>query len=138
MGVNFTSLAIAVILLSMIALGLSGFLADMSDTYEVEINQSYSNTFDKLEEISNQTNELSNNLVASGATSGDIDTALFQQAQGSVLLSFAGIGLIQAMLLDASNDLGLPSWVVGGTVAIIIVMLAFLAFSALPRLFARF
>lgn len=135
MGMNFTSLVIGVIIVSMLALGLGSFMADLSSTYGVPMNQTYVNTYAKLNEISNITNNINDQVISDSTSTGDVAETLLSQGGASIKLSLSGIGLIGAMLQDASGELGLPSWFVGGILGIIIVSLAFLAITVLTKAF---
>jgi len=137
MGMNFTTLTVAIIFMSMFALAIGAFMVDLSSNYQVPINQSYTNTYQKLNEITNITNEINAEVIGDSSTSSTSSEALFQQGQSAVLLSFGGIGLIGAILQDGAEVIGLPYWFIGGILAIIIVILSFLLFGVFTRAFQK-
>lgn len=136
-GMNFTSLSIGILILSMFAIALGGFLVDLGTTYGIQVNESYTNTYAKIGEISNITNQINQQVIGDDATSSTTSEALFQQGQSAVIISFKAIGLIGAVLQDAGTLIGLPYWFVGGILAIILVILGFLAIAIITKQFIK-
>lgn len=137
MGLNFTTLTISIIVVSMFALAIGSFMVDIGSRYGVSVNQSYTHTYDKMQKISNISNQVSQQVIGDEATSSSQGEALFQQGQSAMMLSFRGTELIGAMGQDATEEIGIPWWFTGGVIAIIIVILGFLLFGVLLRAFQK-
>lgn len=137
-GMNFTTLTVAIILVSMFALSIVELTAGLANRYNVVFNDSYPNTFNKINQITNQTNQINAQVTGADTSSGTSTTdALFQQGQAAIGLSFQSLGLISALLTDSADALNLPSYLVGGILGMIIVILSLLALTILMRAFQK-
>jgi hypothetical protein len=138
MGMTFSSLGLAIIAVSMFALAMTGLMVDLSSKYGVPVNQSYPETYNKMQQILNDTNQIGEAVTGDAETSAlSQSDALLQQGGAAIKTSFGGISLIGAMLRDVSNFIGLPTWFVGGVIAMIIVVLGWLGIAILNRLFFK-
>ena len=137
MGVNFTSFTLAIIMVSLCAVGFGAFMVDLGATYGVPIDPAYSNTYDKTNEILNKSNQITQTVSGNIATTDSISDIWVLQGTSAIQLGLQGTSLIKAMLLDAANIIGLPYWFIGGVLAMILVVLGYLAISALSRQFIQ-
>lgn len=136
MGMNFTSWIVGIIVVSMVFIGFGSFMGDLGRNYGVEVNQSQFETFNKLDEIINTTAEIHGEVIGEETSTGDVSDNLITQGLSAIKFAMTGgIGLVRAMLLDASNWLGIPSWFVSGILAIIIIILSLVALTILTRAF---
>lgn len=135
--VTFTSLGIAVIMVSMVVLGYTAWVTELSVNYGIPVNMSLPNTANKLLEITNLTNEINNQVVNDDTTAGDPLASFASQGATAVKISLSGVSLVRAMLLDSSEYLGVPSWFVTSLIAILLLILGLLALTVLMRAFQK-
>lgn len=135
---NFTTLIVGVIIVGMFALGITTFMGDLATTYGLPYNDSSLETFKTVQEMDNLSQQI-NNEVFNDETSSTVDfvESLASQGGATMKMSFKSVELIKSMLQDASSYIGIPAWLVGGILAIIVVILSFLAISVLTKSFQK-
>jgi len=137
-SVNFTSFAVGIIAMSMLALAASTFMIDLSTFYGVPINsQAYPETYNKLNEMLNVSNQIGIGVTGDTTSTGSTSDALLQQGTSAVKIAFSTIGVFKALLIDSTNALGLPWWFGAGVVAMILVILGLLAIAIITKQFIR-
>lgn len=137
MGISFTSFTTSIIIVSLVAIAMSGLLMDSVQKYGVSVPQDYTRTFDVLNQSINQSNNIREGVLGSEASSSDSATAIIQQSQSAIITSFAGINLIKGMLLDMGGIIGIPAWFIGGLIALLIIVLGYLALTYLSKQFHK-
>jgi len=137
-SMNFTSFAVGIIAMSMLALAASTFMIDLSTFYGVPINSAaYPETYNKLNEMLNASNEIAAGVTGDTTSTGSTSDSLLQQGASAVKIAFSTIGVFKALLIDSTAVLGLPWWFSAGVVAMILVILGLLAIAIITKQFIR-
>lgn len=124
---NFTTFLTAVILLTMFATTYSVVLADVSTTYNISTNTSFTNPYSNINTLINKTQQINNQVQGEGSQEGDIETSFLKIGFSTIAIVYSSITLVIAMLTDLGSVMGLPSYMIGGIIAILIVILGLYA-----------
>lgn len=136
---NFTSIGLALLFISIFAIFLSTFMGGMLNLFpSADLNVSTSNTYARLSAMSNLTQQLAGDVGETSTTEEDFDVKVYKSGFAAIKLLFYDSPLmITGLLSDFTTELGIPSWVVGFAVACIIFPLAILLFNVFTRSFIR-
>ncbi len=138
MAMNFTSLLVAIVIVSLTALSMGDLWIGLSNNYGVEANTTYLKTYSVLVNITNTTDEIASGFIGDETSVGSIIDSLTSQGYNVIKIAFVdGFALIRAMLQDASYHLGIPARFVGGIIAIIMIVLVLLGFTIIIKAFKR-
>jgi len=121
--------AIAVILFSMIFIGMGLFMSDLNTNYgdvaNITINDTYSSTYNKMSKIENDTSLLSSKIQNATIKETLSYEPLALAGYAALKLSFGSLGYVTAILNAIAIDVGLPLWAIAGTITIILVLIGF-------------
>lgn len=121
-----------------IGLGLFGFAVNMYDEYGVSWDGNYSKTQTNLENAFSGIENITFTIQELVSEPGGVDEidgfiVLKKGILAAIKLPFQIIKFVSVLLVDASNLLGLPAWVMGIAMATIITVILFSIFSAILR-----
>lgn len=134
---NFTSFIIALIIVSMFAGSFGIFLGDLTTTYNITTNTSFVDTYNKIDMLVNKTNQINNQVQGQESQEGDTTTSLLKIGFATASIVYSAIGLVNSMINDISLTIGLPPFIVGGVLAIIIIILGLYVISVLTKSFFK-
>ena len=135
--INFTSLTVGVILVAMLGLGMISFMTHVTGEVGVVANTTPMRSFVKMQEISNISQNINYQVTSDETSIGAVLDNLASQGVSSIKIGMMSIGLLKDILLDLSEYMGLPYWFVGCLIAIILVILSYLAITILMRAFQQ-
>jgi len=121
-----------------IGIGLFGFATNMYDNYGINLGGNYTQTQTQLENsfsgIENITFAIQQKVSEPGGVTEESGfVVLTKGALAAIKLPFEIIKFVSVLLVDISATIGLPTWVVSMTMAIIITVILFAIFSAILR-----
>lgn len=136
---NFTSIGLALLFISVFAIFLGTFMGGLLNLYpNADLNVTQSATFGRLSEMANLSQQLAGDVGETSTTEEDFDVKVYKSGFAAIKLLFYDSPLmITGLLSDFTSELGIPSWVVGFAVACVIFPLAILLFNVFTRSFIR-
>lgn len=138
---NYSTFTLGILVLVMTAAGIGNLIGNIQENYasdnNVSINTTFVETYAQVEIMVNKTEQLNNQVQGEGPEEGDITTALLKQGATSIQIMYGGISLTKAMVNDFSVTLGIPTYITGTIIAMLIVALAYLAMTILTKTFQR-
>lgn len=136
---NFTSVGMALLFISVFAIFLGTFMGGMLNLYPTaDLNVSQSSTFGRLSAMANLTDQLAGDVGDTSTTEEDFDVKVYKSGFAAIKLLFYDSPLmVQGLLSDFTSELGIPSWVVGFAIACMILPLTILLFNVFTRSFIR-
>lgn len=136
---NFTSIGLALLFISVFAIFLGTFMGGMLNLFPTaDLDPSESATFGRLSEMANLSQQLAGDVGETSTTEEDFDVKVYKSGFAAIKLLFYDSPLmITGLLSDFTAELGIPSWVVGFAVACVIFPLAILLFNVFTRSFIR-
>lgn len=138
-GMNFTSFTIALLFLVVFAIFFGTYVGGLEGMYNTgNLDTEQGATYAKLSEVANLTAQIGDSVGEGDSTSEDFDAKVYKKGFSSMkLVYFTGPSLIYSMFADFSIKLGLPPWVLGFVMGLIISILAYLALSIFIKAFFK-
>lgn len=133
-----STIFIVSILISMAAIGYFALLADVSDTYDVELGEEFSETQDQFDEMLNDTSELGLGIQdrteqSGGVSFSDAGALLLGGIWSIVKEPFTLVSIFTNMISNIASYIGIPAYVVGGLLALIAIIITFIILSAILK-----
>lgn len=117
------NIIIGIIILSMVVIGFTGLVGELKGDYGVSVDTSFNGTYGKIDDMTSKTQELAN------STKGNQLSSAYEISAGglsAISLLWDSLGLLNTMLEELSVEIGLPTWFIGGVIAILTVILIFI------------
>lgn len=131
------NLLIAVLIVSMIAMGLSSFYVNLAQTYNLNTTYYEGDTvkelqsFKQIEEITSKTQDFKNKTESiTQHIPGTEVINILTGAFGAVSLAFNSVFIFQNMIGDAVAIIGVPAWAGTAILGIVIIIIVFTILSA--------
>lgn len=127
------NLIIAIIIMSMIVISMAGILQSLNEGYGTNIDAGFNETYNNLETMVNLTNDISNKTQGSDITTADAFETMSSGALGSLKLTYSAVPTLNNMIQDMLIDVGIPTYIWQGFLAILTVLISFIIISAIFR-----
>lgn len=134
--------AIGVIFFSLIITSSIFLVGSFESAYSTEIsqnlawepqNQSFNQTFSKMSNIQQTSEQMANQTRGQGLEGQGVAETIAGGTWNVISLIWDSFGLIKNLIGDIAKILGLPSWFVGGLIAMILITLVFTIISLFTR-----
>lgn len=125
MTLSLQGIALGVLFIGMIVLGTTTLLNEMSENYDVPIDTSYEDTFNKLNETQELSLEVARNVKGSNFESVGGVLAIPKSGIGAMKLVMNGVGTITTMFTEVAIRIGIPAWLLASSVAMLLLLVAF-------------
>jgi len=136
-----TTIILSFIVFGMVITGITLFLGNFTQGYNVTANTSFSETLNKV----NETMDIANQMTAQVQNEESVSTqeenflslsyGFIWNAGQAIKLVFNSSGIIKAMINDLSSYIGLPTWFVSGILAILSIIVFAAIVTAITRWF---
>lgn len=125
-GANWSLIIGGFVLFTMVMFAGGSFIGDMTNSYSINSNNQFDNTFNKFADISNVTGQMSQTLQTGTVEESDIFTTVSRNALASLKILFNMPSLIISIFSGISIAFGLPYWVLPIVVLSIILSIGFM------------
>lgn len=124
MAIRLSAVLISLILVSMLFLGISSFVGNMTSSYGINPGNEYNDTFTKMTETSELANSVSQTVDNSTTSSTDVIGGLTGSTFGGVKALASQNGMIYTMGQTITTKIGLPPYFLVGMISILTLLLA--------------
>ena len=128
---SLQSIIISLIIFSMAIAGMGLYIQDLSDQYNVTIEDDWADTYNQLDSMSNITDEVRENVEGSEITTATAFETMSSGGLASLKLVYHSITSVDDIFEDMIREIGLPVWVYHGFLAIFITIISFILLGAI-------
>lgn len=126
---------IGIILFSIIVVGLAIPFGDLGDNYDVTIDASFNETYNKIQIVDNRTIDIGEEVRGNGEISTfDAFFLAGKAILSSARIVFTSFGVVTQLIFDLGSDFGIPSVFTTALGTILLLAIVF----AIISLWARF
>lgn len=108
---DLKNIIIIVLIISAIAIGFGNIVSDANQKYDLDINNSYSETYNKLGEMENESSKLSETIRGGEINDATAFETLSIAGYTAIKLSFTSVNTLFSLVNNLVRDLGIPFWV---------------------------
>jgi len=130
-GISLQQTAITIVVASMFFVGFWGLFAEMGVNYNLDVDENFSNSFDKIEETKDIAEDLTKNVEGSQATSDSGVLSFLNSGISSLKIVIKVIDVAQAAITDMADFLGIPSYIFNTFLAVFLLAISFAVVAAL-------
>jgi len=136
---NFTSVGMGLLYISIFAIFLGTYMGGLLNLFpSANLNLTQSETYNKLTVMANLSEDLSGKVGETSTTDESFDVKVYKAGFSAVkLIFYDGPSLVAELLNAFTTELGVPSWIVGFSLACLVLPLAIVLFNVFTRSFIR-